>query len=135
LNYKYYNARGKELKNEWNDKRWMKFVVEEVWPSEDGVVINVGVTNDIIERMAGLYLLEPAAANMAYGDVKVEGDTVTLDNIQWLAGVIPQPIYHILGNNRAGGTQYEVDLMAQTRFSRRMAVGDSLPDEKILDVR
>ena len=135
LSYKYYNARGKELKNQWKDKRWMKFVVEEVWPSDDGMVINVGISNDIIGRMAKTPTLELAAENFAYGDVKIEGDRVTLDNMQWLADVIPEMFLYMMGSGWTSDSQYQVDVIAQTTFPRLMTVGEELPDENILDAR
>ena len=135
LTYKYYNARGRELKNEWKDKRWMKLVVEDVWPSEDGMVINVGVGNDIIERMAGTHMLGLAAGNLSYGDVKIEGDRVTLDNVQWLADVLPEMFLYMISHDSKDGPQYNVELMAQTSFPRTMTVGEELPDETILDAK
>ncbi len=135
LSYKYYNARGRELKNQWKDARWLKLVVEEVWPSEDGMVINVGVGNDLIERMAVTHMLGLAAGNLSYGDVKIEGDCVTLDNVQWLADALPEMFMYMIAHDRKDGMQYDVELMAQTSFPRTMTVGDELPDETILDAK
>lgn len=135
LSYKYYNARGRELRNQWRDKRWMKLVVEDVWPSEDGMVINVGVGNDLIDRMAKTHMLGQAAGDLAYGDVKIEGNRVTYDNIQWLANVLPEHFLYIFAHDNKDSQQYRLELMAQNTFPRQMAVGDTLPDEDVLDAK
>lgn len=136
LSYKYYNARGKAIKDQWKNERWMKFKVEDVWPGEDGgMVINVGIGNETIERMAKSRTLSPVAENLSYGDVKIEGDRVTLDNIQWLAEVTPEWFTYMLANETETSSQYEVNLMAQTSFPRNMSVGQELPDEEILNAK
>ena len=134
LTYKYYNQRGKALKDQWKKERWMKFVVEDVWPQDNGMVINVGVGNEVIERLAGSKSLAAVAENMAYGDVKIEGDSVTLDNMQWVADVVPE-MFSYISSGREEGPTFGVTLTALSSFPRNMQVGDVLPDENILDAK
>lgn len=132
LTYKYYNARGKALKDEWKNERWMKFTVEDIWPQEDGMVINVAVRNETIDRIAKKKPLETAAEDLSYGDVKIEGGTVTTDNMQWLVDPMPNYLSYLPDDHKI---PYRVELAALSSFPREMAVGDTLPDEDMYDAQ
>lgn len=134
LSYKYYDHRGKASKDDWRNERWMRFTVEGVWPQDDGIVINVAVANETIERLAKSKSTELIAEGLSYGDVKIQGDSVVWDNMQWIARVEPEMLAYMAGRVD-DGLRYRVELAAITSFPRGMSVGDTLPDERILDAR
>lgn len=135
LTYKYYNARGKALKDDYKNERWLKFTVEDVWPQDNGMVINVAVDNENIQQLAKSKNMKPAAESLSYGDVKIEGDTVTLDNMQWLVAAVPEFLMMSSGGRNNDGPQFSVELAALSRFPREMTVGQELPDEDMFDAK
>lgn len=134
LSYKYYDRRGKPLKDQWKNLRWMKFTVEDVWPQEDGIVINVAIANEIIEKLAKSKITEQVAENVSYGDVKIQGDSVVWDNMQWVASVIPEFFAYMTAHG-GDGPKYRLELAALSSFPCTMSVGERLRDESILDAK
>ena len=131
LTYKYYNARGKALKDEYKKERWMKFTVEEVWPEQDGMVINVAIGNETLDRLAADEGFKATVDNLSYGDVKIADGMVTTDNMQWIVSSIPEFFSYIKGEDM----KYRLELAALSSFPQEMAVGDTLPGENIMEAK
>lgn len=130
LTYKHYDERGRQMKDKDRKPVWTTFTVEDVWPGENGgMVINVLIEN---QQTAGINrkVYEGAYVdNMIFGDVKIEGDSVVLDNMQGL-------LLRALGNIPRKNANYEsveIKMNAVMVFPRELHVGLELPDRTVLD--
>lgn len=131
LTYKHYDARGNQLKSD-RKPMWTEFTVEEVWPEDNGdITINVLILNQHTSGPdAGKY--EPAYIdNIIYGDVKIRGDSLILDNMhsQLLLiydGKIPPKSKDV--------ASVEITMDAACTLPRELKPGMELPDRKILDI-
>ncbi len=139
LEYKYYNNKGKQLRNEYRDERWLRFTVDEVWGD---TVANITVENENIARFAVMNKpLKRTTTELAYGDVSVTAAGVTFDNMRWLFPQVPS-VFHFYtvsdnGKNYTGGhfgsdgeSYYRVELSAASFLPHELHVGDKLPDEQ-----
>lgn len=147
LTYKFYNAKGKPLKDDFKNERWMTFTVDEVWPETNGAVMNVTVRNQSYDRFASVKSIARLMEDVSYGDVKVAGDSVTLDNVLTQGMMTPYPdhfTYMASDRNLARGNDDEdeeegevqsVELTALYTYPREMKVGDQLPDREVFNGR
>ncbi len=126
LEYKYYNAKGKPLRNAWRNERFLRFTVEETWGDS---IANVAIESDGLERALGITELKSAAANINYGDVSVTEDALTFENMQWIFPALPA----FFDNFYEGGeveSIYKAELSATSRLPKELKIGDVLPDEE-----
>lgn len=139
LEYKYYNAKGKLLNDEFRKTRFLRFTVDEVWGD---TVANVTVENEYLARFAVMNEpLKRTTTELAYGDVSVTAEGVTFDNMRWLFPQVPS-VFHFYtvsdnGKNYTGGhfgsdgkSYYRVEVSATSHLPRELHVGDKLPDEQ-----
>ena len=129
LLYKHYDARGREMKYK-NRPMWTRFTVDEVWIADDGdITANVEILNEYtsrlnreVEKHAVEYI-----DNMVYGDVKLVGDSVILDNMNGL-------LLKALGSIPAKGVYagHTVNMSAVCTYPRDLHVGMELPDIEVM---
>ncbi len=135
LEYKYYDAKGKPLRDQWRNVRWLRFTVDEVWGDS---VANVTIESEAMARLSKNILVQQAIADISYGDVRVTAAGVEFDNMQWLFTGIPA-MFALLPGDMSEEVQkealdeiapYRAELSATHFLPADMAVGDSLPDER-----
>ncbi len=127
LDYKYYDAKGKALRDEWRNERWLRFTVEDTWGDS---IVNVAVENETLARFASSKALKDAIESLAYGDVRLTADEVIFDNMQWVIPPIPVLFNYIPEDDDQLG-KYAIDrLVATSRLPRDLHVGDTLPNER-----
>jgi hypothetical protein len=133
LEYKYYDAKGRALRNEWKSERWLRFTVEKVWGDS---VANVVVENEAFARLAKNRVAQPVIAALSYGDVRADARGVVLDNMQWLFTGIPSEFNWLPDEELAGNEDFEENApwgatVDGVQFlPRELHTGDSLPDER-----
>ncbi len=119
LEYKHYKGNGKkELRDVWNNKRWTRLTVDELWGDS---VANVTVMNETLDRLAKDTTIIGVVEGLSYGDVVVNKDEVVFDNIMW--AFIPETLA-----NWGGNENYIVELSGAATYPKVMNVGDALPD-------
>lgn len=129
LAYKHYDSRGREARDDDKKPMWTTYTVEDVWHRDDGnITINVLIENQQtfgLDRTIyeGVYI-----DNMIYGDVKIMGDSVILDNMHGL-------LLRGLGNVPQKDPTYErmkIKMDAVMSFPRELYVGLTLPDRTVM---
>ncbi len=131
LEYKYRDEKGKTLRDSWRNERFLRFTVEEIWGDS---VANVVVENEAFERYAKNTSIQPAIADLCYGDVRVTPQEVIFDNMQWLFTGIPPENFAYMpeelpkGDKYFEGFTFRVRADAVSTLPRELHAGDSLPD-------
>jgi hypothetical protein len=135
LEYKYFDRRGRALRDEWKNERWMRLTAEEVWLSEGEVVVNVGVANEAFERLKENPIVSSVIGDLSYGDVRATGGEVVMENMQWLFTGLPWMFADMPADVKVPedmkdqAAHYRLELSATSRLPQSLGVGDSLPDE------
>ena len=131
LIYKYYDRNGREMKGAARGPKWTKFTVENVWPAENGnITINVRIEDDYLKSLNTKNHERAYIDAMYYGDVKIEGDSVVLDNMHQLLlkayGAIPAKDAHT--------ASVSINMTAAYTFPRKLSVGMKLSDREVMNV-
>lgn len=129
MEYKYYDGKGRPLRDIWKNERFLRFTVDEVWGD---TVANVSIENEAVKRAIGFESLKQAVENINYGDVRVSADGSTFENMQWIFSQIPS-MFNNLNENRKEkeGDMYSgAELSATSYLPRELHVGDSLREER-----
>ncbi len=138
LEYKYYDAKGKPLRDEWKNERWLRFTVDEVWGDS---VANVLIDNENLARSAATNEpMKRTVSEMSYGDICITEKGVIFENMWWIFPQIPNIFnYYFIepAGIRNGDTfcsdgesYYHVELSATSFLPYELQVGDKLPDER-----
>lgn len=130
LTYGYYDVKGKVLRDDYKDVRFLRFMVEEVW-TEGDTVVNFAIENEALARKIDFVLLKPAIEGLSYGDVRVTPTEVVFENMQWLFSPLPGWFAWLGEYDDVDhyGTYVLEELSATSRLPRVMNIGDALPDE------
>lgn len=124
LEYKYYDDKGRALKDDWRKERWTRLTVDKMWGDS---VANVAVEDGVLVQLAKDKLWEPAVESLGYGDVRQTATGTTMDNVQLL-----MPFPALLINNFKGGPEggrLGVEISNSSTLPRELNVGDTLPEE------
>lgn len=131
LEYKYLDGKGRALRDAWRNERFLRMTVEDVWGDS---VANVAIENEALKRLSGNWMVKDAVADLAYGDVRVTADGVTLDNMQWIFSGTPEFFSHLPEDMPEDESErvmpFGVDVDALHFLPAKMAAGDSLPEER-----
>ncbi len=139
LEYRYYNAKGRPLLDEWSKERWMRFTVEDVWGDS---VANVVIESSQLAQFGAMNEpMKRTTTEIGYGDVSVTAEGVTFENMRWVFPQIPSmfSLYTLSerGRSHSGGwfgsdgeSYYRAELSATSHLPREIHVGDKLPDEQ-----
>ncbi len=88
---------------------------------------NVSIENEALERALDVKELNPAVADINYGDVYVGSDHVTFENVQWI--VSTPPFFEDYWGLGEVYETFRAQISATSCLPRELHVGDTLPDE------
>ncbi len=135
LEYKYYDDKGKPLRDQWRNERWTRLTVEDTWGDS---IANIVIANETFERLAGVEALRETIDGISYGDVHTTPTEVVFENVLWF--FMPENLLkasadmdEMLKSNEmmramSEGSKTTVTLSATASLPRELHVGDVLPD-------
>lgn len=133
LEYAYTDSKGKELRDEWRNTRFLRMTVDQVWGDS---VANVHIDNENFTRLNKHEAIEEFIGDLQWGDVLRTADGWSLENMQWMVSPL-MSMFRMLGNDIAPDETHNRDVMfrptltASSYLPRELHVGDSLPDEQV----
>lgn len=123
LEYRYYNDKGKALRDAWRNERFTRLMVEKMWGDS---IANVAIENETFERLKGDYYLGDIIDATSYGDVVVREGEVLFENVMWT--FIPWELDTCDRSPESLKTNFEVAMSSTARLPRVLNIGDSLPE-------
>lgn len=147
LEYRYYDNKGKALKDPWRNDRWTRLAVEKMWGDS---IANVAIMDETFERLKNMEVVRSTIEGISYGDVRVTPTEVVFENVMWLfpsesLRMMPEMDKESLKDQLAplGGsigadfgeaflaeTSTDITLAATARLPRELHVGDTLPEAR-----
>ncbi len=129
LEYKYYDANNKPLRDEWRNERFLTFTVEDVWGDS---VANVVIENQTSRWLDNNRIMKPVMDQFAYGDVRVSDNEVVLDNVLWVWNWLPEMLQEAPQEipDEMPDIKFDVTLSAASKLPKIMNKGDELPSER-----